>query len=39
MDISGETRLLVDKQFQKVKEAHQHMARLKQTHATGNTED
>jgi uncharacterized protein (TIGR02284 family) len=36
MDISGETRSLVSRQYQHVKDAHQHMLRLKaSTPATG----
>ncbi len=38
MDVSGETRALVNAQFSQVQEAHKHMLRLKQsTITTGNS--
>jgi uncharacterized protein (TIGR02284 family) len=34
MDISGQTRIMVEMQFHKVQEAHQHMLRLKEAHSS-----
>ena len=34
MDISGQTRSLIERQFRQVQEAHHHMSRLMETHGT-----
>ena len=35
MDISGQTRAMIERQYQQVQEALLHMKRLKETHTTG----
>jgi uncharacterized protein (TIGR02284 family) len=37
MDIAGETRALVNSQYQQVREAHRHMLRLKESRSAGDS--